>query len=296
MYVESRKKSIKRFYHLLIKRHIFGITSPLRVLPDFFVIGPGRTGTTSLFYYLNEHPCLVKSAYDELGFFDVNFHLGLQWYRSLFPTIFTKRKIKSKTNHFQTYDVSPSYVRRPWVAKRMHELFPKSKHIVVLRNPVDKTYSHYYLAGFKFDKNNKPINKQRTELRSFEDVINDDMKNIEKFHNEPKNDYYFGSYVEKSFLARGFYIEQLPIWFKLFSKDQILVISSEDLSLKTRSTLKIIFKFLNLPDYDPKNIEKVSVSNYKPMNKNTRRLLVEYFKPYNEKLYKFLNQKFDWDK
>ena len=75
-----------------------------------------------------------------------------------------------------------------------------------------------------------------------------------------------------------------------------LVISSEDLSLKTRSTLKIIFKFLNLPDYDLKNIEKVSVSNYKPMNKNTRRLLVEYFKPYNEKLYKFLNQKFDWDK
>ena len=136
MYLKTQKTSYKRFYHLFVKRHFFGITSPLRVLPDFFVIGPGRTGTTSLFYYLDQHPSLSKSAYDELGFFDVNFHLGFHWYRSLFPSILTKFRIKLKTNFFMTYDVTPSYVRRPWIARRIKKLFPNSKLIIVLRNPI----------------------------------------------------------------------------------------------------------------------------------------------------------------
>ena len=74
---------IKNFYRFLrytvISRHVYGITFPFRVLPDFLVIGVGRSGTTSLYYYLDQHPSIVKSSYDEIGFFDDNFHLGLSW-------------------------------------------------------------------------------------------------------------------------------------------------------------------------------------------------------------------------
>ena len=69
MYLKSQKSSYKRFYQLFVKRHFFGITSSLRVLPDFMVIGVGRAGTTSLFNYLEQHPSIVKSSYDEIGFF-----------------------------------------------------------------------------------------------------------------------------------------------------------------------------------------------------------------------------------
>lgn len=284
MYLKSQKPSFKRFYHILVKRHFFGVTSIFRVLPDFFVIGPGRTGTTSLFYYLDQHPSLAKSAYDELGFFDVNFHLGMYWYRSLFPSILTKFRIKSKTNFFMTYDVTPSYVRRPWIARRMKKLFPNSKFIIVLRNPIDKTYSHYHLSA------------KSGETRTFEEIIEDDMNDILGWNIEKKDDNYFATKVENSKLARGFYIEQIPVWFDLFSKDQILIISSEDLSSYTKNTMNKIFKFLNLPEYDIPNIEKVNVSKYTKMNPSTRKMLVDFFKPYNEKLYNFLNYKFDWDK
>ena len=71
------------------------ITSSLRVLPDFFVIGVVRSGTTSLFHYLNQHPNIAGASYDELGYFDDNYHLGVNWYKSLFPTIFTKRRIEN---------------------------------------------------------------------------------------------------------------------------------------------------------------------------------------------------------
>jgi hypothetical protein len=284
MYLKTQKTSYKRFYHLFVKRHFFGITSPLRVLPDFFVIGPGRTGTTSLFYYLDQHPSLSKSAYDELGFFDVNFHLGFHWYRSLFPSILTKFRIKLKTNFFMTYDVTPSYVRRPWIARRIKKLFPNSKLIIVLRNPIDKTYSHYYLSTTS------------GETRNFEEVIKKDMDDISKWNINSKDDNYFATKVENSKLARGFYVEQLLPWFELFPKNQILIISSEELASNTKNVMSEIFKFLNLPDYKIPNIEKVNVSKYSKMNPDTRKILIDFFKPYNEQLFKFLDRKFDWNK
>ena len=284
MYLKSQKSSYKRFYRLFIKRHFFGITSPLRVLPDFFVIGAGRTGTTSLYHYLDQHPSLSKSAYDELGFFDVNFHLGLNWYRSLFPSVFTKFRIKLKTDFFMTYDVTPSYVRRPWIAKRIKKLFPKSKLIIVLRNPVDRTYSHYHL------------HRKFGETRTFEEFIKNEIDDISKWDVELKDDNYFATKVENSSLARAFYAEQLPIWFEQFSKNQILIISSENLASNTRKTMNEIFSFLNLPEYDIPDIKKVNVSKKSKMNSKTQEILLEFFKPYNEQLYDFLNKKFDWEK
>ncbi|MGY5148951.1 MAG: sulfotransferase family protein [Candidatus Nitrosopumilus sp. bin_68KS] len=283
MYLESPKPSYKRFYQLFIKRHFFGITSPFRVLPDFFVIGAGRTGTTSLYYYLDQHPSLSKSAYDEIGFFDVNYHLGLGWYRSLFPTFLTKFRIKSKTHFFMTYDVTPSYVRRPWIAKRIKNLFPNSKLIIVLRNPVDRAYSHYYLS------------KNSGETRKFEEVIEEDMNTISKWDVNLKDDKYFATKVENSILARGFYAEQLSIWFKLFSKNQILIIQSENLALQTKNVMNDIFQFLNLPKYEIPNIEKTNVSKKLKMDPKTRKSLIDFYQSHNAKLYEFLNQKFDWD-
>jgi len=283
MYLESKKSSYKRFYQLFVKRHFFGITSPLRVLPDFFVIGAGRTGTTSLYHYLDQHPSLSKSAYDELGYFDVNFHLGLHWYRSLFPSIFTKYKIKLKTNFFMTYDVTPSYVRRPWNAERIKKLFPNTKLIIVLRNPVDRTYSHYHLA------------KKFGETRTFDELVKEDMNNILKWNVDSKDDNYFGTKVEKSFLARGFYAEQLEKWFKLFSTNQIMIVPSEKLASDTQNTMSGIFKFLNLPEFKIPNTKKVNVSQYSKMNPATRKLLIDFFKPYNEELNNFSNIDFEWN-
>ena len=183
-----------------------------------------------------------------------------------------------------TYDVTPSYVRKPWIARRIKKQFPNSKLIIVLRNPVDRTYSHYYLSTTS------------GETRTFEEVIEEDMNDIVTWNDDSKDDNYFATKVENSKLARGFYAEQLPVWFELFSKNQILIISSEDLASNTKNVMNDIFQFLNLPKYEILNTKKVNVSKYSKMNSNTRKKLVTFFKPYNEQLYEFLNSKFDWDK
>ena len=283
----SLTKLYQKLRYGLIERHFYYLTSNVRVLPNFFVIGPGRTGTTSLYHYLDQHPCITKSAYDELGYFDDNFHLGFNWYRSLFPTKFTQQKVESKYKKFLTYDVTPGYIRRPWVARRISSYFPNTKLIAVLRNPVDKTYSHY----------NMGIN-EGNEKRSFEEVIKYDLEQLENFSDSysKKSDDYFKNVVENSFVARGFYLEQLDIWFKLFPKKQILVIKSEDLANRTTEVVNDVFNFLLLPEYKIKNVIKHRVSNYSKMNSSTRKTLVEFFKPYNKKLYEFLDRDFGWDK
>ena len=284
MYLESPKTSYKRFYHLLLKRHFFGFTSPFRVLPDFFIIGAGRTGTTSLFHYLFQHPSISRSAYDELGFFDVNFHLGLNWYRSLFPSIFTRFFLKLKTKSFLTYDVTPSYVRRPWVANRIYDVFPNTKLIAVLRNPVDKSYSHYYQS------------EKYGEKRTFDEIVKQEIEDISGWDSELKDNNYFATKVENSILARGFYAEQLLTWFKTFSKDQIMIIQSEKLASDTKNVMNDVFQFLELPKFDIPNTKKVNVSQYQKMNPETRELLINFFRPYNEKLYKLLDRNFEWNK
>ena len=271
----------------MLQRHVYGITSSMRVLPDCIVTGVGRGGTTSMFKYLNQHSCITKSAYDEIGFFDDNYHLGLNWYRSMFPTKFHKEKIIKKYGKFLTYDVTPWYIRRPWNVKRIHDILPKIKLIAILRNPVDRTYSHYHFAR---------LNHNMTE--SFDEIIEDDMNNISKFcqSNKKLTDFYFENLVQNSYLARGFYAEQLEKWFEIFEKNQFLIISSEDLAKKTQSTLDVVFKFLDVKPEKINDLKKVNVAKYPPMSMSTRKKLLEYFQESNEKLYNLINCRFEWDK
>ena len=80
------KNRISQYYHRYFKRGFSGITASSRVLPDFIIIGTVRSGSTSLYYNICEHPSVLEAAYDEIGYFDSNYHLGENWYRSMFPT------------------------------------------------------------------------------------------------------------------------------------------------------------------------------------------------------------------
>ena len=220
---------LKKMKHVILKRHVYGWSSPFRVLPNLIVIGVVRSGTTSLYHHLGQHPCIIKSAYDELGYFDSNYELGLNWYRSLFPSKFQKRKIEKTNGVFWSYDVTPFYIYNEKVPKRIHEILPNIKLIVILRNPVDRAYSNYFLGNQK---------------EEFEDIISNERKIIDNIDQTNEEEYY--KFVHTSMLARGFYAEQLERWYKVFSKDQILVIKSEEFATETNKIMNEVFQFLKL--------------------------------------------------
>lgn len=269
---------LNKIKHILVKRHVYGWSSPLRVLPDLIVIGVVRSGTTSLYHYLSQHPSIIKSAYDELGYFDSNYKLGLNWYKSLFPSIFTKKNIIKKSGKFITYDVTPFYIYHNKIPQRIHQILPNSKLIVILRNPVDRSYSNYFLGN---------------QEKKFEEIIADEKKILNKIDKNNEDKYY--NFVHTSMLARGFYAEQLERWFKIFPKNQILIIKSEELAIETNKIMNDVFSFLGLPYYEISDKSKKNKIDYDAMKIETRTDLIDFFRPYNEKLYSLLGRNFDWE-
>ena len=273
-------KKIYRFVrYVIIQRNVYGLTSFMRVSPDFFVAGVVRSGTTSLYHNLDKHPSIVKSAYDELGFFDSNFQLGWMWYRSLFPTNIQKRKVEKESGKFLTFDDTPFYIYNSVVAKRIKKFFPETKIIVVLRNPIDRAYSNYFLGV-----------KSGNEKRTFEDIVEEEIDLVNKRNKK----LLFDETLSETHLGRGLYSDQLKIWFELFDRNRIKIIKSEEFSQKPEKIMNEIFEFLEIKECNIDDFEKKNVAKYPPMKKETRKKLVKFFEPFNDELYNMLNVNFEW--
>lgn len=267
-----------------ILRALSGI---IRIYPDFIVIGGQKCGTTALSKYMLEHPAIKPALWKEVNFFDKQFQRGLIWYRANFPTIFHKffSKFILREN-FLCGDSTPYYLFHPLAAKRISETLPKIKLIVLLRDPVVRAYSHYNMEvrlGF--------------ENLSFEDALKNENERLRGEKEKMIDDENFNSleYQTHSYLSRGIYVEQLKNWMKYFSKDQLLILQTEEFEKEPSKIINLVFKFLNLPNYEIKNPKKENVGEYKKMTNDTKKFLIEYFKPYNQELYEFLGRDFHWE-
>ena len=275
---DSIRDSLSSSYHRFVKRGLRGITASSRVLPNFIIIGTVRSGSTSLYYNICEHPSVLSAAYDEIGFFDSNFHLGTNWYRSMFPTQQDMNKIKKQTNFAMTGEDTPFYFWKTEAAESIFKLIPDSKLISIFRNPFDRAYSNYHLGL-----------RKNTEELSFDDAINEEM-NFMKNHS-------FRECVDRrrSYLSKGLYANQLKIWKDVFSSNKIHVVSTEEMQQNPQETLLQIFRFLEIPDYSIKNPQKQKSAKYEKMNPDTRKKLLDYYKPHNDEFFQMIQKKFEWD-
>ena len=263
-------------------------TSHLRGLPDFVIIGAHKSGTSSLYGFLTRHAAIAPGVRKEIHYFSKHHNLGEMWYRAHFPTNLSRRRFYKKTGQkLLSGEASPTYLDFPTVPNRMKDVLPNVKLIVILRNPVDRAYSNYHHAL-----------REKYEISSFEKAIeSEEERRIgekEKMISDP-------SFVPKhsgvhAYLAGGIYVNHLENWFKHYSREQFLILDTEDLHNNPQSVMDQVFDFLELPPFYAENLKDRNVGNYKEMNEDTRKFLVEYFKPHNERLYKLLQRDFDWDK
>ena len=272
-------------YYQLLKRNVFALTGSIRVLPDFLVIGAKRCGTTSLFHHLPEHPCISKSPYDNMGFFNENFHLGVNWYKSFFPTVSTRNKIKSKFGNSLAFDVTTTYMEEESTANNVYQIKPNMKIIVILRNPVDRAYSQYHLNV-----------REKIEKRSFEDTIKENMDILNKENYKSNEIKLKFSVEENNYLKKSLYALQLKHWLKIFPRENILVLSTEEFEKNQQVIYNKIFEFLNISKFEVKNTKKMEKGNYPHMKSETRNLLLDYFRAHNHELFELVNREFDWKK
>ena len=197
--------------HWLIRKS----TANLRILPHFIIFGVARGGTTSLYNYLTAHPSIASAMTKEIMFFDHRFNFGLNWYKAHFP-MFIHQLIKKP---FVTGEASPSYLYHPLAPARIKEILPNIQLIILLRNPVDRAYSHYAMNL-----------RQGQERLSFEAAVKHQLVERELFEQEgilENDNYYRRIYHPYAYLSRGIYLVHLKRWFSLFKQDQILILQSE---------------------------------------------------------------------
>ncbi len=257
-------------------------TSPLRVLPDFLILGAQKAGTTSLHGYLIEHPRIAPALAKEIHFFDYNYARGEAWYRAHFPTQFEKWR-----GAFQlTGEGSPYYLFYPHAAWRVSQCVPHAKLIVLLRNPVDRAYSHYH----------HQVRLGLEEL-TFEQALDLEAERLvgefEKLIAEP--DAYSFNYQNYSYCARGMYADQLERWFRYFPREQFLIVASEQFYRAPASSFARVLDFLGAPRWEPPAYRVSNEGAYEPMNPETRARLGEFFAPHNARLYELLNVDFGWE-
>ena len=262
-------------------------TALLRVLPDFLIIGAARSGTTSLYWYLATHPDVAPACRKEIGFFDRGFGKGLLWYRAHFPTIPASRRHRlTGGKPLLTGEATPEYLLHPQVPGRVAETLPNTKLIVLLRNPVERAYSHYHLQirnGFESLSFEEAVEREEERLDGVQERV---MAGEDSFSKE----LHFYSY-----LTRGVYADQLANWLRFFPRERLLILVTEEFHRQRAETFGRVLEFLDLSPWEPKEFPNYHRAPRTHMNPATRKRLEEYFAPHNRRLYELLGQDLGWD-
>lgn len=199
---------------------------------DFLIIGAEKAGTTALFRYIWRHPELYLPYQKEVNFFaDENrFDRGVPWYIETYFSDADERKLWG--------EVSPQYMGYTCAPSRIKAAFPEVKLISILRNPIDRSYSHYRMAV-----------RRGTETRSFAEVIAD---RLEHFSEPPET----GGKDDSPYLLNfSLYGKVLERYLQYFGGDQILILFQEDLLSDPRAVLAKLFSFLQVDTaYVPPNL------------------------------------------
>ena len=245
--------------------------------PDFVIIGAQRGGTTSLYRYLVAHPNFAPAAKKELHFFDNRFDLGIAWYTAQFPRPTPERPV--------TGEATPYYLFHPHAPRRLAALMPAAKLIVLLRNPVDRAYSHYQHEV-----------RRGNETLTFEEAIaaQDERLRGEQERMLADETYRSRAHQRFSYLARGRYLDQLRVWFDRFPRDRFLILKSEDFYRNPVATVRHATDFLGLPRAPLVDRRAYNDEPYAPMRPETRRRLEEHFREPNRELAAALGDHFTW--
>ena len=187
-------------------------------LPNLIIVGSRKSGTTSLHGYLGQHPDVFMSKPAELHFFDrtANWAKGVEWYASFFENAGDAKIRGEKTPMYSTY---PHHVGIP---ARVKSVVPDAKLIYVMRDPIARIRSQY-VAAVVLGVETKPF--ERAVIRS-------------------------PDYAD---LSR--YAMQIEQWLKQFDRDQLLLLTSEQLWHDHEETMADVFRFLDVdPDFVPEAV------------------------------------------
>jgi hypothetical protein len=254
--------------------------------PTFLILGAQKAGTTSLHDYLEYHPMLSGGIRKELCYFHRDIYFGKSYSSYKRDFCGTRKKIY--------FEATPEYLTHPGTAQNIYEKLPNVRMIVLLREPIKRAYSawNHYRQHFETGKYISAIKNQprldgnllfqnfflgRSSFPSFRECIDIELELINKAEG-----------FEPALLRRGLYLKQLEAYWKLFDKNQILILGFKDLIENTDEVLNQVCSFVGAEEVDwsvikkePKNAREYA----EPILENDRLFLQDFFAEPNRLLF-----------
>lgn len=262
------------------------LTSPLRMRPDFLIVGGQRCGTTSMFKTLAQHPAVARPfIFKGIHYFDMNYDKSFAWYRGHFPLQITSRLRRIGRPTPITGESSPFYGFHPLAAERIQKDLKDVRLIMLLRDPVERAYSahsHERARGF--------------ETESFEDAI---ALEEERTSGERERMIADPSYVSyhlqhHAYMARGRYIEQIEEIEAAVGPGRLHVLDSHEFFTQPEATFAGVLDFLELPACSTIQYERHNARDRNPMDPALRERLLSTFDASDARLTEWWGRPVPW--
>ncbi len=273
------------------------LTHRFRPLPEFMIIGAKRSGTTSLYFQLLQHPGvlplypsakLLPKARDTKGvhYFDTQADRGDDWYRSHFPSVLVRSVAATRLGYEpQAGEASPYYLFHPLAPRRAFRTNPSARLVALLRDPVERTYSHY-----------REQRRNGVEQLSFAEALDAELERTDGEHERLLADDHAVSFPheQQSYVAQSEYVHGFRRWLALFDRRQLAVVTSERFYPDPSGTADELYRFLGLPELGRRPERVLNAAPKEPMDPGIHRMLVAHFAPFNRELEALLGQDLGW--
>ena len=262
-------------------------TSALRATPDLVIAGVQKGGTTPFFRFLGAHPQVMPGLVKEAHYFDRHYARGSAWYHAHFPLQAARwvRGLRAGAP-VRVMDATPGYLFHPHAPARIGRDLPDARFVILLRNPVDRAYSHYQM-----------MRARDYETLSFADAVEAESERLAGEWEKVKVDPHYLSHPIRLFayLARGQYADQLERWFRHVPRDQTLVLRSEDARENPATAYRALTDFLGIEAFEPPSFAPPNARRYEPLDPDVRAQVSARFADSNRRLAALLGRDFGWD-
>ena len=187
--------------------------------PDFIIVGAMRSGSTTLFRYLADHPGIFMPSVKEVHYFNHKYELGHEWYERLFEAARSDQR---------TGEATPSYLASPIAIERLARDLPNVRTISILRDPTERAYSHYWLRR-----------SRGRETRAWDEVVAQDLSS-----DDPASVFWPSRYAV--------HLKRLD---EAVGTEQTLTLALSDLESNPNKTVTSVCAYLGVP---PRQIDAAS--------------------------------------
>ena len=207
--------------------------APCRPKLDFMIVGAQKCGTSALAHFLSQHPEIGMAVPKEAHLFD----------SPKYSSDWSPEQIDERYRRFFEHcgdaairgEATPIYMFLPEIARELQRYNPHLKLIVVLRDPVERAISHYYM-----------VKSRDAERRPLWLALLSEPLRLRRCRNARAH----GSAMRVcSYRRRGLYSVQLRNLYRFFDRERVLIVRTRDLGTRHDAVLRRVFAFLGVSDH-----------------------------------------------